>query len=149
MLRAAAARILDATGEGPPPVEVVGRVDAELATLEDPAARQGVGAVLAVVEYSPPLWGYVRPFSALPPAGQDRVLAGLAQSRLRSARVAFATVKLLACYFHYTDPATWKALGYDGPWVGRVPLAAYAVDYGTRNDAPFTSGSRRYPVEGA
>jgi hypothetical protein len=147
VLRAAAARILDGAGEGPSATDIVQRADAEIAGLEDPAVRAGVGQVLLVVEYATPLWGHVRPFSALPAAAQDRVLGGLATSRLRSARVAFATVKLLAYYFHYTDPVTWKPLGYDGPWVGRVPLPAYAVDYGVRNDAPFVSGSRGFPPE--
>ncbi len=29
-------------------------------------------------------------------------------------------------FFHYTQDASWPAIGYDGPWVKRVPPAALA-----------------------
>jgi len=149
VLRAAAARILEGAAEGPGPEDVMRRADADLATVEDPAVRAGLRQVLVLLEYGTPLRGYLRPFSSLAPREQDRVLAGLAASRFGFARVAFGTVKLLACYYHYTDPATWPALGYDGPWAGRVPLPAYAIDYGTRNGTAFVSGTRPFPAETA
>ncbi len=147
VLRAAAARILDGAGDGPDATDVARRADIELATVEDANVRAGVQEVLTLVEYGTPLRGYLRTFSRLAPADQDRVLLGLERSRFTSARVAFATVKLFACYYHYTDPATWPALGYEGPWNGRIPLPAYAVDYGTRNGAAFASGRRPFPPE--
>ena len=130
---------------GPSSEEVVRRADADLAALEDPAARAGLRQALALLEYGTPAHGYVRPFSILAAADQDRVLDGFARSRWETPRVAFAVVKLLASYYYYTDPATWPALGYDGPWVGRLPMPVYAVDYGTRNGSPFSSGSKPYP----
>lgn len=149
VLRAAAARILAGAAPGPAPEEVVRRADAALGALDDPAARAGLRQALMLLEYGTVFRGYVRPFSALATAAQDRVLDGLARSRLQSARVAFGAVKLLSCYYHYTDPSTWPALGYDGAWVGRVPMPVYAVDYGRRNGTPFTSGTRPYPREKA
>jgi hypothetical protein len=149
VLRAGVARILDGAGEGPSAEDVARRADAELATVDDPAVRAGIGHLLLFLEYGTPLVGYFRPFSVLAADEQDRVLAGLARSRFRTGRVTFATVKLFAYYYHYAAPVTWPALGYDGPWVGRLPLPAYAVDYGTRNGAPFTSGSRPLPTDKA
>jgi hypothetical protein len=144
-LRAAAGRILAGAGDGPGAEEVARRADAELAEI-DALARAGVRQALLVVEYGTALRGHVRPFSALPPERQDRVLDGLARSRLQSARVAFAAVKLLACFYHYSDPGTWPALGYDGPWVGRIALPAHRVDYGSRNGEPFVSERRPFPA---
>jgi len=149
VLRATSARILDGAGPGASPEAVVRRADADLATVEDPGVRGGVQQVLTLVEYGPVLRGYLRPFSALPATSQDHVLAGLERSRFTLGRVAFATVKLFACYYHYTDAAAWPALGYDGPWVGRIPLPAYGVDYGTRNGVAFSSGTRPYPTSKA
>jgi len=145
VLRATSARILDAAGPGLDADAVVRRADADLATVDDPGVRAGVQEVLTLVEYGPVLRGYLRPFSALPAASQDHLLAGLERSRFTLGRAAFSIVKLFACYYHYTDPAAWPALGYDGPWVGRVPMPAYSVDYGTRNGAAFSSGTRPYP----
>jgi hypothetical protein len=144
VLRAATARLL-AGAEPLDPGAVAARADAHLATVGDPAVRDGVRWVLRIVEYGTPLAGKARPFSVLGVTAQDGVLQALATSRFLTPRTAFATVKLLSCFFHYTQDATWSALGYDGPWVGRVPLPPYRVDYGTRNDVPFASGSARYP----
>jgi hypothetical protein len=144
VLRAAAGRLL-AGAEPLDPGAVAARADAHLGTVHDPAVREGVRWVLRIVEYGTPLAGKVQPFSTLGAAAQDGVLQALATSRFLTPRTAFATVKLLSCFFHYTQDATWSALGYDGPWVGRVPLPPYRVDYGTRNDVPFASGSTRYP----
>jgi len=144
VLQAAAGRLL-AGAEPLDPAAVAQRADAHLATVHDPAVRDGVRWVLRIVEYGTPLAGKLRPFSVLEAGAQDDVLRALATSRHLTPRTAFATVKLLACFFHYTRDETWEALGYDGPWVGRVPLPPYRVDYGMRNDAPFVSGATPYP----
>lgn len=146
VLRAASARILDGAGPGADADAVVRRADADLATVDDPAVRAGVREVLRVVEYVPVLRGHLRPFSVLAPVVQDGVLDVLARSRFTIGRVSFATVKLFAYYYHYTDAATWPALGYEGPWVGRVALPAYRVDYGLRNGVPFAVGVRPRPT---
>ena len=49
-------------------------------------------------------------------------LERLRLSRLRALRYLFFCVKSLFAMAYYTRPATWPAIGYDGPYLGRVAV---------------------------
>jgi len=53
-------------------------------------------------------------------------LERLRLSRLRALRYIFFCVKSLFAMAYYTRPATWPAIGYDGPYLGRVFVARLA-----------------------
>ncbi len=41
------------------------------------------------------------------------------ESSLGARRMVFRALKLPALLGYYGVPATWQAIGYDGPWLGR------------------------------
>ena len=41
------------------------------------------------------------------------------ESSLGARRMVFRALKLLSSLGYYGVPETWKAIGYDGPWLGR------------------------------
>lgn len=103
----------------PDEVDVAGFVDDYVAEM--PAAmRRDLLAFFATVEHALPIGaGHRRRFTALSPAEQDAVLAGLEASSVDLLRGGFAGLKSLFFMGYYRDPRTWKILAYDGPRVGR------------------------------
>jgi hypothetical protein len=60
-------------------------------------------------------------FTRLAREDQEQYLAGWMTSSLGARRIVFRALKLLASLGYYGLPDTWKAIGYDGPWLGRRP----------------------------
>ncbi|HWP35337.1 MAG TPA: gluconate 2-dehydrogenase subunit 3 family protein [Thermodesulfobacteriota bacterium] len=136
---AIADRVCPPGGEGAPgaaALEVARRADRLLATLDEPAQRE-FKLLLHLVESA--LVGFLfegrlRPFTRLPPAEQDRVLASWGGSRLAFRRTGYEAVKRLAGALYYADRRTWARIGYPGPpdvrALRRRPAAAGAADGG-------------------
>ena len=114
----AAVRILglpDEAGE-----EIGGFIDGILAELPVTSQRQA-RLMLRVVEHGTHLFDLkAKRFTRLSPSEQDSYLEGWMKSSLGARRVIFRALKTLAALGYYAQPETWDAIGYDGPWLGRV-----------------------------
>jgi hypothetical protein len=100
-------------------VDVVGFVDAWVARV-DARFRRDLGRFLAYLEHAAPLaCGFGSRFSFLAPIEQDRVLSSIQSSHSDLLRAGFDGIRSLVFMGYYRDARTWRAVGYDGPWVGR------------------------------
>ncbi len=112
VLSAVGDRLLD-----PERADVADFADEYLVDLA-PQDRADLIKLIAVVEHVAPLQlGLLRRFSSLGPEDQDRVLVELEQSPLGLVRGGFQALKAIAMMALYRSPASWGAIGYDGPVV--------------------------------
>jgi len=103
-------------------VDVATRLDPWLATW-DLDAQQQLRVMLRVVEHGTSLFDLQRKrFTRLSAADQDRYLDGWMRSTLGARRVVFRALKAMAAAGFYAAPVAWTAVGYDGPWLGRVEV---------------------------
>ncbi len=63
-----------------------------------------------------------QPFSALAPADQAAYLASWRDAPFAIQRRGFAAVARLTGMLTYMQPASWEAIGFPGPWLGRVDI---------------------------
>jgi hypothetical protein len=81
---------------------------------------RGLSAALLLVEWGSPLAsGRVARFSRLGPDERAACIHALCRSRVGLLREVYAGLKQLCFFTFYAIDATWPAVGYDGPWVGR------------------------------
>jgi len=100
-------------------VDLATRIDAFLAG-ESVAFLRGLSAALLLVEWGSPLAsGRVARFSRLGPDERAACIDALCRSRVGLLREVYAGLKQLCFFTFYAIDATWPAVGYDGPWVGR------------------------------
>ncbi len=130
---------------GLPDPHAIGAIEAydgQLARLPREDAR-AVRALLFLLEWAAPalLAGRARRFSRLALGDRRALLDRAARSRVGLLRTAAAALRKLALLAYYSRPATWPAIGYDGPWLGRVPVEVIAV--------PRPAGCEGPPPEGA
>jgi hypothetical protein len=122
-----AERLLGAQGQvGPSPdqVDVAAHVDA-LVTAWDTDAQGQLRTMLRLFEHGTYLFDLRRKrFTRLSAVRQDRYLAGWMNSTLGARRIVFRAFKVLSAAGFYQDSRAWSALGYDGPWLGRMDAAA-------------------------
>jgi hypothetical protein len=83
-------------------------------------------AALVLLEWEP-LLRLAGRFSRLGVAARRAHLERWARSRLLPLRAGYAALKTLALLAYYTRPETWPAMGYDGPWIGRIPVEVIPV----------------------
>lgn len=90
----------------------------DTALLQLPAGdAQRLSWALLLFEYGPPLFlGRPSTFSGLTAQWQDAYLAGWADSRFHTRRIAFQAFKNLTMLGYYSQDATWPAIHYGGPW---------------------------------
>jgi hypothetical protein len=114
----AAARILGLPDEAED--EIGCFIDVLLDELPPTSQRQA-RFMLRVVEHGTHLFD-LKPkrFTRLSPPEQDAYLRGWMESSLGARRVIFRALKTLAALGYYAQPEAWGAIGYDGPWIGRV-----------------------------
>ncbi len=85
--------------------------------------RIGCALLFASLRWMPLLVGPRRGrLDRLSRADARAFLERLRLSRLRALRYLFFCVKSLFAMAYYTRPATWPAIGYDGPYLGRVAV---------------------------
>lgn len=70
-----------------------------------PLVRAGLRPMIHTINLLPRLGGYGRSFTELAPYERERVLAEAARSRVYFVRQAVATLKTLACFAYFEDPA--------------------------------------------
>ena len=100
-------------------VDLAARIDAFIAG-ESVAVLRGLSAALLLVEWGSPLAsGRVARFSRLGSDDRAACIEALCRSRIGLLREVYAGLKQLCFFTFYAIDATWPAVGYDGPWVGR------------------------------
>lgn len=92
-------------------------------------------ALLVLIEWAP-LARHGRRFSRLDLGRRRAFFEGWATSRLLPLRAAYAALKALVMISYWTRPAAWPAIGYDGPWVGRVAVEVIAVPRPPGSEGP-------------
>ena len=124
----AAERLLDipgGIGTSSEQIDVAARVDPWLAGW-DPEVQQQLRIMLRVFEHGTSLFDLQRKrFTRLSGAEKDRYIDGWMRSTLGARRVAFRALKALSAAGYYSDPRSWQALAYEGPWLGRIQVPAY------------------------
>ena len=128
MLDAESARICEVLAErfiGPRHalVPVVAEVDQTLEALPE------VGALWKrlprLLEESTLADGHFSPFTSLSAAEQEAVLWAWAGASLLPRRQIFHGLRDLLVSHFYFQAASWSAIRYDGPWIGRLPLPVH------------------------
>ena len=124
VVEAAADRILRSDRPDDPTARDVSAalfVDAYVASLDD-AQRSDLTRLLHLLEHGLPIAaGKLGRFTRLDGEAQDAVLRAMMTSSVGMVRGAFDVLKALCAMAYYRDARTWRAIGYDGPWVGRPP----------------------------
>ena len=125
MLSVLAERLLGAAGvlgAGPDRIDVARNVDTLVAAL-DADLRAQLRSALRVFEHGTYLFDLRRKrFTGLASEQQQQYLAGWMNSTLGIRRTVFRVLKALVAAGFYQDPRTWPAVGYDGPWLGRITV---------------------------
>jgi hypothetical protein len=106
--------------ESPASQAVPYRIDREVSLWQEKNRAQ-VKSLLALLEQGTRYFFYSwHSFSELPIEKQAEYLHGWESSRFSFRRQAFQALRMMAFFFFYSQEATWKAIGYDGPWVGKL-----------------------------
>lgn len=93
------------------------RIDAEVSHWS-PKDQAQVKSLLALIENGPRYFFFNwRPFIRLAPNERQEYLRGWESSRFGFRRQAFQALRMLAQFYFYSQDETWKAIGYDGPWI--------------------------------
>jgi hypothetical protein len=126
VLKAVARRLVpgDAGRPNAEDLGVASRIDREL-SFHPVRFAIDLRDALRLIEWWPLATRFSR-FTRLAAEQQDEVLGDMLASRFALRRAALQGVKILVMFFHYTQEPTWPAIGYDGPWVPRVPPASLA-----------------------
>jgi hypothetical protein len=118
VVTAAAVRILGLADEARE--DIGGFIDGLLADLP-PTSQSQARLMLRVVEHGTHLFDLKpRRFTRLSAAEQDAYLRGWMESTLGARRIIFRALKTLAALGYYAQTSSFAAVGYDGPWLGRV-----------------------------
>jgi hypothetical protein len=136
--RAVARALIAGPDEGGPPLdpgadEVLAAADALRAGLPRDE-KLGVALLFPLLRFLPLLVGPRRGLlDRLARQDARAFLERLRLSRLRVFRYLFFCVKSLFAMAYFTRPAAWSAIGYDGPYLGRVQVTRLSPP-------PFASG---------
>lgn len=104
------------------------KVDTEFAQWE-PVRSNEVPILLRLIEHGTILFGYsTTRFTKLPLLRQREYLSQWGESGIALRRTGFISLKGLLAFYYYSDPQVWDAIGYDGPWMGRIEIPIVPVD---------------------
>jgi hypothetical protein len=93
------------------------RIDREISYWQEKNQAQ-VKSLLALIEQGTKYFFYSwHSFRELPTPRQQDYLHGWESSRFGFRRQAFQALRMMAFFYFYAQDATWKTIGYDGPWV--------------------------------
>lgn len=104
-------------------------IDHELSLIGDPI-RSDMKTVFALLEHLTILGGHLSRFTTLHPDARLAYLRGWGRSRMKLRRGAYGAVRAFVYFFAYTHDATRPLTGYEGPWLERVRIPAYPIDFG-------------------
>lgn len=113
--------VLPATREAPGGVElgIHQRIDEELWAQPD-EMRSDIKAAIQLIEHAPPWFGVLGRFSSLKPERRLEVAEKMLVSGPDLMVQAAVALKQLSQLHYGAHPATWKSMGYDGPWIGEA-----------------------------
>ena len=122
----AEARVFTAVAEAVTDRELTAEVAGSAAPFLErmpPADRRLLSAALRLIEYTGPAGtGRLGRFSRLEREARTEVLRRWADSPLPEQRQAITALRTLAGFAVYGREETWAEVGYDGPWLGRLPV---------------------------
>jgi hypothetical protein len=100
-------------------VDVAAAVDRQVERMSS-SLKRDIHWILRIFEHGTHLFDLKgRRFTRLSREDQVHYLKGWMESSLGARRIVFRGLKLLSALGYYGLPETWKAIGYDGPWLGR------------------------------
>jgi len=100
-------------------VDVAAEADRLIAKM-DRTVRRDIHWILRIFEHGTHFFDLKgKRFTRLTRDDQEAYLGGWMTSSLGARRIVFRALKLISALGYYTLPATWTAIGYDGPWIGR------------------------------
>lgn len=103
--------------------EVLRRLDEELYFV-GASIRGDMHAALAVMAWSPLIYGHMRRFERLDAAARRDILERMMNSGNEILRAVGTNLKLVLHFMYFGHPATWRAIAYDGPFAGLPPAAS-------------------------
>jgi hypothetical protein len=102
-------------------VDVAAEVDRQVERMS-PTLQRDIHWILRIFEHGTHLFDLKgKRFTRLSREDQEHYLKGWMESSLGARRIVFRGLKLLSALGYYGLPETWRAIGYDGPWLGRRP----------------------------
>jgi len=102
-------------------IDVAAEVD-RLVSVMSSSVKRDIHWMLRIFEHGTHLFDLKgKRFTRLTREDQEHYLRGWMESSMGARRMVFRALKLLASLGYYGVPATWPAIGYDGPWLGRIP----------------------------
>jgi hypothetical protein len=108
----------DPSAPGVAGTATIATIDAFCRSL-DPALTGQLPLALWLFEWGPFLFDWTfKPFTRMSGDERDASLRAWAGSRIAIRRQAFAAVRNLCLLGFYSQPETWRAIGYQGPLVG-------------------------------
>lgn len=75
---------------------------------------------IQVLEHAPPMMGFAGRFSSLAIADREKCLDAYLVGSLDILRQVAFGLKEMIHFFYYTHPESWKAIGYEGPFVAEA-----------------------------
>lgn len=112
----------------------------------NPRLKADLSRLLGAWEDYTFLAGRFGPFTAMAPAEQDAYFANWLESGLGMKRQAAVGLNRLAAMLYYMDPRAWPAIGYPGPWVGRLDVGLGLDNQGPLAANPNPNVFKRYPA---
>ncbi len=99
-----------------------------------PLDRLQLRALLVLLDRGAPLLtGRLLRFADLPLETRERTLRAWADSALPVRRRAVVALKTLSALAYYGSENSWGDVGYDGPWLGRVPVRVLSAPSSRRS----------------
>jgi len=92
------------------------RIDEEVWAQPQPL-REDLQAAIQLLEHGPLLVGFPGRLSSLDGPEREKAFERMLASDQDVVVQAAVALKQMAHLFYYGHPDTWKAIGYDGPWV--------------------------------
>lgn len=108
--------------------EVVARIDEELSFVGK-SIQSDMRAALSVLEFAPFLYGHFSRYSRLDEATRRTLLGQMMTSRSEILRAVATNMKVLIHFMYFGHRSSWKAIGYDGPFAQRPPIASAQRKY--------------------
>jgi hypothetical protein len=134
-LRAFAEAVLPPPETSAPVIATCSRVDSEVGWWRAKNQEQ-VKQLLSLIEDGTRYFLFSwRAFSDLSLTERRSYLRQWESSRLAFRREAYQALRMLVFFFYYSQDATWKCIGYDGPWLKGTPVGLAA-----RPDAGLACG---------
>ena len=112
-------------GLGDESIDVAAEVDRLVARM-DRSVRRDIRWILRIFEHGTHFFDLKgKRFTRLDRESQEAYLAGWMQSSLGARRLVFRALKLLSALGFYGAAETWTAIGYGGPWIGRISAESH------------------------